>query len=82
MTIVFIDGLGLVLKLNDALTCAVTGGPANKALYAEAATDKAPFTSPPAMLLPWWWCLWKKTELSPPKAQSITFLQDNLSSNP
>ena len=51
-------------KIKHTLTCAVTGGPANKALYAEAATDKAPFISPPAMLFPWWWCLWRKTKLS------------------
>lgn len=42
----------------------MTGGPENRALYAEAATDKAPFTSPPAMLLPLW-CLQRKTKLSP-----------------
>lgn len=54
-------------KIKHTLTCAVTGGPANKALYAEAATDKAPFTSPPAMLFPWWWwwCLRRKAKLSP-----------------
>ena len=51
-------------KRNHTLTCAVTGGPENRALYAEAATDKAPFTSPPAMLLPLWF-LHMKTKLSP-----------------
>lgn len=46
------------LILRQRLACSTMGGPANSALQAEAATDKAPLTSPPAMLFPWG-CLWK-----------------------
>lgn len=40
------------LNTGKTFTCSIMGGPANNALQAEAATDKAPFTSSPAMLLP------------------------------
>ena len=42
----------LTQHTGKTFTCSTMGGPANNALQAEAATDKAPLTSSPAMLLP------------------------------